>query len=173
MGGFSGISGLLSGFNAISAFASGFKGVATTYSFKDLSGAINSILAGPLPLSGQIGEGKITVEYVTEHGVTETAADGTVLPAFVAGRSGRITIECQQTSVIHKYLVYWHNLHEKACMAYDISQWATTSVLLRNTLDGSSHTATGVMPTKIPDKAYAATPTVITWTLLCSNLNSQ
>ena len=158
--------------NAISKFASIFKGVATTYSFKDLSGAMASPLAGAFAFAGTIGAGKVTVEYITDHGALETAADGTVLPVFIAGRSGRITIECQQTSVLHKYLLFWHNMHLINASGGDISQWASTSILLRNTVDGTSHEALGVIPTKIPDKAYAANPTSITWTLLCANLNS-
>jgi hypothetical protein len=158
--------------NALGAFASVFKGVGTTYSFKDLSGAITSVLAGAFPFAGQLGVGRITVEYTTDHGALETAADGTVLPAFIAGRAGRITIEVQQTSAFHKYLLMWHNLHVTLASNGDISQWAGTALLMRNTLDGSSHEALGVFPTKIPDKAYAASPTMITWTLLCANLNS-
>jgi hypothetical protein len=158
--------------NPASQFSGLFKGVATTYSFKDLTGAMTSPLAGVMVLAGTIGEGKVTVEYITEHGASETSADGTVLPVFVAGRSGRITIECLQTSILHKFLVFWHNLHEQKCQAADISQWASSALLLRNTLDGTSHEALGVFPTKIPDKAYAAQPTMITWTLLACHLKT-
>jgi hypothetical protein len=158
--------------NVLGAFASAFKGIGTTYSFKDLSGAMTSFLAGAFPFAGGLGLGRISVEYITDHGALDTAADGTVLPSFVAGRSGRITIEVQQTSAFHKFLLHWHNMHVTMCSAGDISRWASTAILLRNTLDGSSHEALGVIPTKIPDKAYAASPTMITWTLLCSNLNS-
>jgi hypothetical protein len=149
-----------------------FKGIATTYSFKDLSGAMTSPLAGTFQFAGQIGIGRITVEYTTDHGAVDTAADGTVLPSFVAGKAGRITIEVQQTSVLQKYLLYWHNLHVNAATTGVITQWASSSMLLRNTLDGSNHEALGVFPTKIPDKAYAASPTMITWTLICANLNN-
>jgi hypothetical protein len=158
--------------NALNTFASMFGGIGTTYSFKDLSGAMSSSLAPPFAFAGQLGVGKITVEYVTEHGLMETAADGTVLPVFVAGRAGRITIDVQQTSKFHHYLILWHNLHVTKCTQGDISEWANSAILMRNTLDGSSHEAQGVIPTKIPDKAYAASPTMITWTLLCANLNS-
>lgn len=158
--------------NALGAFASIFKGVSTTYSLKDLSGAMTSVLAGAFPFAGQLGVGRITVEYTTDHGALETAADGTVLPAFIAGKAGRITIEVQQTSVFHKYLLMWHNLHVTLASSGDIGQWASSALLLRNTLDGSSHEALGVIPLKIPDKAYAAQPTMVTWTLLCANLNS-
>jgi hypothetical protein len=158
--------------NVLSAFGNIFKGVGTTYSLKDLSGAMTSPLAGAFKFGGYLGAGKITVEYITEHGIVETSADGTVLPAYVAGKAGRITIEVQQTSVFHKYLLFWHNLHSDFCEQGDISQWASSAMLFRNTLDGTSHEALGVFPTKIPDKAYAANPTMITWTLICANLNS-
>lgn len=163
---------ITSGLNALAAFSGVFKGVATTYSFKDLSGAMTSPLAGVFIFAGTIGEGKVTLEYITEHGVVETSADGTVLPAYVAGKSARITVECLQTSILHKYLLFWHNLHDSKCMAGDISQWASSAMLLRNTLDGSAHELIGVFPTKIPDKSYAAQPTMITWTLLACHLKS-
>jgi hypothetical protein len=156
----------------VSAFSSLFKGIATTYSFKDLSGAMTSPLAGAFAFAGQLGVGRISVEYITDHGALDTAADGTVLPSFVAGKAGRITIEVQQTSVLQKYLLFWHNLHVNVAGTGNIGQWASTAMLLRNTLDGSNHEALGVIPTKIPDKSYAATPTMVTWTLLCANLNS-
>lgn len=154
-------------------FASLFSGIGTTYSFKDLSGAMTSPLAGAMTFSGQIGEGKVVVENITDHGVLDTSLDGTVVPGFVAGGAGRITIEVQQTSVLHKFLLYWHNLHVQASTGGNVSNWAGSDLLLRNTLDGSSHIATGVTPTKVPDKAYDANPGKLTWTLLCANIINQ
>lgn len=156
----------------VSAFANLFKGIGTTYSFKDLSGAITSPLAGGFNFTGQIGSGKITIEMLTDHGGMDTAADGTVMPFFVAGRSARVTIEVQQTSTLHKWLLFWHNLHVTASSAGEISQWAGTAMLLRNVLDGTSHTLQGVTPTKVPPKSYAASPTPVVWELLCANCNN-
>lgn len=155
-----------------SAVASLFKGIGTTYSFKDLAGALTSPLAGAFTFAGEIGSGKITVENTTEHGVNDTAADGTVVPGYVAGEAGRITIECQQTSTLHKFLLFWFNLHNTNAKAGDVSQWAGTAILMRNTLDGTSHQALGVTPTKIPDKAYDTNPGKVTWVLLAANLTS-
>jgi Protein of unknown function (DUF3277) len=152
------------------AFASLFSGIGTTYSFKDLSGAMTSPLAGAFTFSGEIGSGKITVENTTDHGAIDTAADGTVVPGYVAGNAGRITIECQQTSVLHKFLLYWFNLHNTVAGAGNVAQWAGSALLLRNTVDGSSHVATGVTPTKVPDKAYDKAPGNVTWTLNAANL---
>lgn len=151
-------------------FASLFKGIGTTYSFKDLSGALTSPLAGAMTFAGQIGSGKIVVENTTDHGVMDTVADGTVVPGFIAGESGRITIEVQQTSVLHKFLLYWHNLHVTTANAGNVAQWAGSAMLLQNTVDGSKHLATGVTPTKIPDKAYDTNPGKLTWVLMVANL---
>lgn len=154
-------------------FAQLFSGIGTTYSFKDLSGAMTSPLAGAFAFAGQIGAGKIVVENITDHGVLDTVSDGTVVPGFVAGNAGRITIEVQQTSIFHKFLLYWHNLHVQQGTSGDVSQWAGSGLLLRNTVDGSSHIATGLTPTKIPDKAYDTQPGKLTWVLLAANLANQ
>jgi len=151
-------------------FAALFTGQGTTYSFKDLSGAITSPLAGAFLFAGEIGAGKVVVENTTDHGVMDSAADGTQVPGFVAGNAGRITIEVQQTSIFHKFLLAWANLHISAGTAGDVSNWAGSTMLLRNTVGGTSHIATGVIPTKIPDKAYDKNPGNLTWILLVANL---
>ena len=154
-------------------FASLFTGIGTTYSFKDLSGAFTSPLAGAFTFAGEIGAGKIVVRNTTDHGVIDVAADGTNVPGFIAGNGGELEIEVQQTSIFHKFLLYWHNLHVTAATGGDISNWAGTSALLRNTLDGSSHIATGIIPTKIPDKAYDKNPGNLTWIVRVANLINQ
>lgn len=146
--------------------------VGTTYSYKDTTGAIVSPLAGTLVLGGQVGADTIVVVNDTQHGAKEQSADGLVMPVFVAGDGGVVTITCQQTSAVHKFFLSWLNLLKTAAMNGDISNWATTSLLLRNTLDGSAHEANGVMPNKIPDKSYAQQGTKIVWTLECCNLQS-
>ena len=155
------------------SFAGLFSGIGTIYSFKDLSGAMSSPLAGAFAFAGEIGAGKIVVENTTDHGVMTTTADGTVVPGFVAGASGRVTIEVQQTSVFHKFLLYWHNLHVQAATGGDVSMWAKSSLLLRNSVDGSSHVVTGLTPTKVPPKSYDAQPGNLTWELLAANIVNQ
>lgn len=147
--------------------------VGTTYSFKDLTGAFVSPAVGaPLVLGGQQGADSIVVSNDTQHGTKETAADGLVMPIFVAGDGGTVTITCQQTSFIHKYLLGWLNILKTAAMNDDVTNWANSSMLIRNTVDGSAHEINGILPNKIPDKTYAAQGTKITWTLECCNIVS-
>lgn len=154
-------------------FASLFSGIGTTYSFKDLSGAMTSPLAGAFAFAGQIGAGKIVVENTTDHGVMDVVADGTNVPGFIAGNGGRITIEVQQTSIFHKFLLYWHNLHVQQATNGGIAQWAGSALSMSNAVDGSKHTATGLIPTKVPDKTYEGNPGKVTWVLLTANLINQ
>lgn len=147
--------------------------VGTTYSYKDLSGAFDSpAVIAPLVFGGQVGCDTITVTNDTQHGTKDTAADGTVMPTFVAGDSGLVTIVCQQTSIVHHYLLAWLNILKTAAMNGDVSQWASGRMLLRNAVDGSAHDVEGIMPNKIPDKSYAAQGQKITWTLEACNIVS-
>jgi hypothetical protein len=143
----------------------------TTYSFKDLTGAIVSVLAGPFTLvGGKVGAGKIAVTNTTTRSEQDTAADGAVMVSYVSGSAGDVTLECQQTSAIHHYLLDAANQHMAAADADDVSNWASTVINLRNILDGSEHLLTGVSFTKIPPKAYDARGGMITWNLLAANV---
>lgn len=146
--------------------------IGTTYSFKDLSGAIVSPIAGSLVLAGELGAGQVTFINDTEHGSMEKAADGQVMPVYEAGDNGRIEIECLQTSVVHKFLLAWFNILNTAAKNGDVSNWASTRALFRNALDGSVHEAQGISPLKNPDKTYAEKGTKVRWTLLAANLQA-
>lgn len=149
-----------------------FGAIGTTYSFKDLQGALQTVLSGTLLFGGTIGVGAITVTNDTEHGLTDTAADGTVMPTFAAGDAGKIMVECQQTSGVHQFLLAWYNTLKTSAMNGDVSNWASSSLYLRNIVDGSQHECIGVMPSKVPDKPYKAQGERITWTLVACNIQN-
>lgn len=143
----------------------------TTYSFKDLSGAF-TYSAVAYTFGGQMGMGQIVIHMATEKTSHDTAADGTVQITAVAGDSGTVTIECQQTSSLHKYLLLWANTVKTAMKNNDISTWASASMLLRNTVDGSTHTITGISPQNIPDKTYASAGGKVSWVLMAADIQS-
>jgi hypothetical protein len=147
--------------------------IGTTYSFKDLSGAIVSPIAGSLVFAGELGAGQVVFINDTEHGSLEKSADGQVMPVYEAGDGGRIEIECLQTSIVHKFLLAWFNTLNSAARNGDVSNWASTTGLFRNAVDGSVHEAYGVSPMKNPDKTYAEKGTKVRWTLLAANLQAQ
>jgi hypothetical protein len=142
----------------------------TTYSFTDLQAIIGHPLLGAYSFNGE-GAGEVIVAMTTEKTAHETSADGSVMVSFVAGDAGTITIVCQQTSNLHKWLLAAYNAIKVAALT-DASQWAQMDALLKNTSDGTSHTILGMSFNKIPDKSYKAQGQMVTWTLPAANIQS-
>lgn len=149
--------------------------VQTTYSFKDLTGVlINPMLSAPLQLvGGNIGLGTITIRMLTQRTEFETGADGVVMPSYVPGQSGEVTIEVQQTSELHHVLLDLFNLISTAADGGDVSNAFSTIISLRTILDGSGHFLSGVGFQKVPDKPYAAKGQNVTWTLMAASVVNQ
>lgn len=140
----------------------------TTYSFLDIVGAIHSDVVGDFIFTGQ-GTGSITISKATDRTAHDVAADGSVMVSKIAGNNGTITIEVQQTSPLHKWLQQWFN----ALWSAGTSEWAATTMLIRNTSTGGSHTLTGVSPQKEGDTPYQSQGTRITWTLMAADISND
>lgn len=149
--------------------------VQTTYSFKDLLGVLTSpLLSAPIQLvGGFIGNGEITIRMTTQRTEMETGTDGVVMPSFIAGDSGEITIAMQQTSNLHHQLLALYNLMVTNANLGDISGWASMFISLRTVFDHSGHNLFGVAFQKIPDKPYAARGQNVTWVLMAANVVQQ
>jgi hypothetical protein len=87
----------------------------------------------------------------------------------MAGENGTISIEVQQTSDLHAWLLDTYNLVN---FTPDTSQWAGMSMMLRNIVDGSSHVASGMSFQKVPDKSYQAQGQRVTWVLMAADIHS-
>lgn len=149
--------------------------VQTTYSFKDLTGVLNNpLLDSPYQIvGGNIGNGSLTIRMLTTRTEHEVAADGAVMPSYVAGQNAEITIEVQQTSQLHHALLALYNLLTTAADGGDISNWASTAISLRTILDGAGHFLSGVSFQKIPDKPYAAKGQNVAWILMAASAVNQ
>lgn len=146
----------------------------TTYSFKDLAGVIVHPYTGSYILGGgNIGLGQVTVEKTTDRTAHDIAADGSVMVSYIPGDNGTITIEVQQTSDLHNFLQSWFNLCRTAADNGDPSQWASAAISLRNLVDGSHHTATGVSPGKEAAKSYSSQGGKITWVLPAARIINE
>lgn len=141
----------------------------SVYSFLDLSGAIAHPLypLGPFQFTGE-GVGSVKVEMATDRTAHDIAADGSIMISKLAGNSGQISIECQQTSLVHKYLLGLYNF----LLPESASLWALTAIVLRNVVDGTSHIATGVSFTKVPDKPYQSQGQKVTWALMAADIQN-
>jgi hypothetical protein len=133
----------------------------------------NSIVGVVIPLTGgNIGLGGITIRMTTSRTVHDVAADGTVMPSYVAGANGEVDIEVQETSILHKALLTLYNALVLQADLDDILGWAATSISFALLIDGSVHTLTGVSFDKIPDKPYQAAGQKITWKLMAASITS-
>lgn len=139
----------------------------TTYSFADLAGSINHPTFGPYLFDGT-GVGSVTVAKATDRTAHDVAADGSVMVSKIAGNNGTVTIECQQTSAIHKWLSAWFN----ALWQLPTSEWASTSMTLRNTATGTRHIISGISPQKEPDTPYQSQGQRVSWTLMCAEITN-
>jgi hypothetical protein len=147
----------------------------TTYSFRDLVGVLtNPLLPAPFQIAGgNIGIGQIVIRMLTQRTEHDVAADGVVMPTYIAGANAEVSIEMQQTSLLHHLLLSLYNLLVTASDAGDVSAWASTSLNLRTILDGSGHSLSGVSFQKIADKPYAARGQKVTWVLMAADAVSQ
>jgi hypothetical protein len=142
----------------------------TTYSFKDITGVIGGPGGAFQLTGGNVGVGSITINMVTERTVHDVAADGAVMPSYVAGDNGDVVIEVQQTSALHHALLGMYNVLKSLADAGEVATWAASFITFRTLLDGSTHVLTGVSFQRIPAKAYAAHGAKVTWNLMACNI---
>jgi hypothetical protein len=144
------------------------------YSFEDTVGQISNPNSGltPFLLYGQLGVGELIIRMASERTAQDVAADGNVMQSYIRARNGAIEIQCQQVSVVHRFLLTLYNILEQAANAGDITGWMNTSVTVQNQVDGSTHVLTGVSFSKIPDKPYAAQGQRITWSLMAADVDN-
>ena len=139
--------------------------MSSTYSFKDLSGAITFPGIGSFSFFGQIGLGRLLLSNLTERTAQDVAADGSVMVSYISGDNAHLELEAQQTSDLHEFLLAAFNTLKSLADAGDVANWAAGQVTFRNLVDGTMHILNGVSFSKIPDKPYAAQGQRITWTL--------
>lgn len=149
-------------------------GIGVSYSFKDLVGVLTNPTVGvSFPLTGgNIGLGQVTIEMTTDRTVHDLASDGTIMPSYIAGDNGLVTIEVQQTSLLHKALLSLYNTLVTAANLDDVIGWAATRLSFRTLNDGTTHTCTGVSFSKVPGKVYQAQGQKITWQLMAANITN-
>lgn len=140
----------------------------TTYSFLDLAGSIHHPTIGDFLFTGE-GVGSCTVSKSTDRSSHDVASDGSIMISKIAGNNGALTIETQQTSPLQAWLQNWFN----QLVALPTSEWAQTSVLLKNTSTGGSHLLTGVSPQKEGDVPYQAQGSRVTWVLMAADVQNN
>ena len=144
-----------------------------TYSFTAISLALSfGAGIGDYAFTGKEGKGTISVEMATEKTTQDLAADGGVMQSYIAGDNGTGSIEMQQTSDLHAFLLNAYNTLKTAADAGDPSEWASGSMSVRSLVDGAWHTLNGVSFGKVPPATYAAQGSKKTWPLMAADVQS-
>ena len=137
-----------------------------TYSFLDCIISL-AFPTGALTLTGH-GLGEATVSMTETRSVMEAAADGAIMVSKVAGNQGTLSLSVQQVSDAHKFLLAMYN----ALVIAPPSQWAQGAGVLRSLADQTSHTFFGMCFQKIGDKPYRKQGEMVTWVLLCADIEA-
>lgn len=146
-----------------------------TYSGKDLSMTFMHPLIGTVQAAGVDSKGvaQISIRMTTDQSVLQVGMDGAVVPSVIPGDQGEIEIQLWQTSTLHQAFVALCNKLKAARDAGDVSEWFSGVLLVQNTVDGSSHTCTGVAPKKVADKPYQEQAQRVTWTFVACNIANE
>jgi hypothetical protein len=146
----------------------------TTYSFKDLYGAIDSPLAGAFTLAGRsLGVGKITIEMTHEWTEMDAASDSAVVISVSAAFNGTVKISCQQTSAVNAFLKFAQNLHQTAVANGTSADWGGIVLSLQNLVTNDQNVCRGVTFTKKPPLPFGSKSEYLEWTLMAANISNQ
>ena len=147
----------------------------STYSIKNGIGTLNLPNSDAAITIGvtTAGLGQITFSKSDNVSENNVSADGAVMTSAIAAPNGTVALEIQQTSSIHTSLLAWYAYLESAFNSGDVSDWTAASLYWVNSLDGTSHTATGISPQKNPDKVYTKQGQMITWTLMAQSIVNE
>jgi hypothetical protein len=146
-----------------------------TYSGRDMSFTLTSPLIGSIQATGVSGQGiaSVTVRKTVIQSTMQVGMDGAVVPSVAPGDQGEIEVQIWQTSSLQKQFLSLYNAMQAAELTGDVTNWFGATIVVVNTLDGSSHTGTGAAPQKVPDKAYQEQAGRISWIFVCSNVINQ
>lgn len=150
--------------------------VLSTYSGKDTNITLNNPLTGTvIQMSGIAEQGlaEVIIRMSVDQSSLQVGMDGAVVPSVIPGDQGEIELQVWQTSTLHQQLLTWYNTLKTQRDLGIVSPWFAASVFILSTVDGSSHTATGVGPKKVPDKTYAEQAGRVSWVLACANIINE
>lgn len=137
----------------------------TTYSFEDVICTLNHPSVGSKSTKGA-GLGSITTSMANDRTAHDVAADGSVMITKKISRNGTISIDMQQTSQLHKWLLKTYNYVDNAAT----SEWARMTITINSNELDESVTCTNVAFQKIPDKPYQAEGQHVTWILMAAKI---
>ncbi len=140
----------------------------TVYSFSDLVGVIYHPLMGNYVFTGQ-GVGQIAIEMDNDMTSHDFGTDGSNIISRISVYSGKMTLQCQQMSNIHNWLMATFN----AVKMGDVKEWARMTSMLRRVSDGNETYITGISFERVPVRIYQAEGQMVDWVLWAGNIRDS
>ena len=139
----------------------------SVYSITDTQTVINHPQVGRKVLSDENnGGGQVSISYSIDMSSQTQTANGYTVINKVRSHAGTIALEIPQNSPSDTYL--------RRLIAYvetaDASEFALTTITIRDNASNVTFTATGVTPQKRPDRAYAQQSGNLNYTFLCADI---
>jgi len=128
------------------------------YSFPDVHAVLSRPNTAPFVLSGE-GIGDFTVEKSRERSAYNLAADGCIMTSKMEGNDGYITINCQQSSSLNKYLQSAFN----ALWIAETDDWCGMGIEINASKMGVKHVCTRGSFEKEADRSYQREGQMVTW----------
>lgn len=137
-----------------------------TYSFADTTLTISHPSYGSYSAYGQ-GLGNITIAMANDVTTHEVSADTAVVVSKSVKRNGTVVIEVAQSSGFNSWLNAWASYIEQT----PTSEFASSTMVIRNTSTGRTYTCAGVTHQKKADESYQSTSQNRSWTLMCADID--
>lgn len=141
------------------------------YSFKELVGVMTFPGFAPWMFAGEESAESVAVEMVTDRTVHTAASDGAIMVSYVSAANGRVTIEMQQVSPIHQFLINVFNYLTAQGDQAALQNYAAGVMEFQDTVSGDRYRCTGVTPVKIPNVPHGREGANVSWILLCANID--
>jgi hypothetical protein len=106
----------------------------------------------------------------TERTAQLVGADGGVTQSYIAGDNGQITLETQQTSDLHKYLLRVYNSAKTSADNGDPATWSAGTATARDLVDGTGQVINGWAVTKVPDIPKGPQAQNVNWVLMAGDI---
>ena len=155
------------------------------YSFTNIQGVFAYSPTKSFTFGGSEAKGivSITISQANDNTIHDISVDGGIFVLPVLVYNGTISIECQQTSTFHLFLIDWfNNLKTEAKVGTStgnasessFKNWANAVMLINQTSSSSTsvtrHLITGISPQKVADIPYQSRGSNVTWTLMAANI---
>ena len=139
-----------------------------TYSFEGTTVTFNHPQYGVYSAYGS-GIGDLTVAFQDEVSSTEVASDLSVVISRHVKKRGNITLNILQSSDFNNWIKGWANYLENA----DVSQFADTTITIKNRTTGDTYYCTGCIHDRIADQRFTSEAGNRTWTIHCADISNQ